>query len=240
MRNLFLFLIFSFTQISYAQDLNTSDAVINKYLEVTKIKDNAANVKDMSMSYTTESQRGSAETEFKFVFPYKASMSVFGGGMEIMSMKYDGDKLQRKSGFGGGSGNNEPKTGDEAKIEAMKMNPFLEMEYSSINCTTSLLSNEKEGNTNYYVVEIKDSKGNTWKDYYNMETGFKDKTFSRNKTPRGEVESTVKFENYKTFKGSDILFAATKTTSSPMGEIVSELQTVKINKGIKDKDFEIK
>jgi hypothetical protein len=229
----FAVLCFCFINAS-AQQFTTSDQVIDKYLEVTKIKANAAAITDLVMSYTSESPRGVAETEIKYQFPLKYNMSVFANGMSIMSTIYDGEKLARVSNFG--NGNQEPKTGNAAKSEAQKSNPFFEVDYKNQGFSSTLLANEGD----FYVVEYKDPEGKTWKDYFNMKTGLKDKSWVKMETPRGAFETTVVFENYKAFKGSEILFSATKKQNTQMGEIANELQSIKINKGLKAKDFEIK
>jgi hypothetical protein len=218
-----------------AQDFTTADQVIDKYLEVTKIKSNASSITDLVMNYTSESPRGVAETEIKYQFPLKYNMSVFSNGMELMSTIYDGEKLARKSNFGN-QGNNQPKTGDAAKAEAQKSNPFFEMDYKNQGFSATFLA--KEGDL--YVVEYRDPEGKTWKDYYNAKTGLKDKTWMKVESPRGSFESTVLYENYKAFKGSEIIFAAVKKQATQMGEISNELQSIKVNKGLKANYFEIK
>lgn len=222
---------------AWSQKLTTAQEVIDKYLEVTKIKANAATIKDITISMTSESSRGVAETEMKIQFPLKASMNVYANGMTVMSMIYDGEKMQR-SGFGGQS---QPAvTGAKAKSEGTRLNPFLEMEYQSMGIVSTLLADETIEKTEYYVVENKDTEGKTWKDYYNKGTGFKDRSFSINESPRGKFESTSIYEKYKAFKGSDILFSSVRKQIGQMGEITSEVQSIKFNKGLKDKDFEIK
>ena len=223
---------------SFGQKFTTPEEVIEKYLEVTKIKANAATINDMVFSYTSESPRGVAETEIKIQFPFKYNMSVFSNGMELFSTIYDGEKLLRKSNWGGG--NQEPKTGPAAKNEAFRSHPFVEMEYKNLGYTTTLLGTESADGKEYYIIEVKDADGKSWKDYYNVATGFKDKTWIKMETPRGSMESTSVNESYKAFKGTEILFPATRKQIGQMGETVSELQSVKINKGLKPKDFEIK
>jgi hypothetical protein len=234
MKKALLFLLSFISLEGIAQKFTTADEVIEKYLEVTKIKANAAAITDMTMSMTSESPRGVAETEMKYAFPFKYTMSVYASGMTIMSTTYDGEKLQSKSNWGGG--NQEPKTGAVAKNEANKTNPFIELEYKNLGFTSALLAEEGE----YYVIEFKDTDGKPWKSFYNMKTGLKDKVWFKTESPRGPVESTSLLESYKAFKGSDILFPSVRKQTTPMGEISSEVQSIKFNKGIKAKDFEIK
>lgn len=221
---------------SFSQSFTTAEEVINKYLEVTKIKENVASITDLTMTYTSETQRGVSETEFKYSFPYKYSMTVFANGMELMSSKFDGEKAIRKSSFGGGAGQ-EPKSGPAVLSEAYRTHPFVEMEYKNLKFIPTLITSD---NPETYVIEVKDAEGKVWKDFYSVQTGFKTKTIVKNETPRGAFESIIIFENYKAFKGSAILFSSIKKQTTQMGEITSELQTIKINKGIKPKEFEIK
>ncbi len=221
---------------SFSQSFTTAEEVINKYLEVTKIKESVASITDLTMTYTSEKQRGVSETEFKYSFPYKYSMTVFANGMELMSSKFDGEKAIRKSSFGGGAGQ-EPKSGPAVLSEAYRTHPFVEMEYKNLKFIPTLVASD---NPETYVIEVKDAEGKVWKDFYSVQTGFKTKTIVKNETPRGPFESIIVFENYKTFKGLAILFSSIKKQTSQMGEITSELQSIKINKGIKPKEFEIK
>ncbi len=234
MKKMLLFCLTFVCLQAFSQKFTSSDEVIEKYLEVTKLKSNAAAITDMVMSMTSESPRGVAETERKFMFPYKYTLSVYASGMTIMSSTFDGEKLQSKSNWGGG--NQDPKTGEKAKNEAYRSHPFFELEYKNAGFTATLLPEEGE----YYVVEYKDSESKTLKAYYNIKTGLKDKVWSKNETPRGTFENTVNFESYKAFKGSEILFPTVMKQTSPMGEISSETQSIKFNKGVKAKEFEIK
>jgi hypothetical protein len=224
---------------SYSQNLDNAEAVLDKYLEVTKLKGNHEAIKDLSFTYTSETPRGVSETEFKYTFPFKSSMTIFASGMEIMSSKFDGEKIATKSNWGN-QGNQEPKVGEAAINQAFRGHPYYEAYYKTMGVSASLVGTEKLNDQEHYIVEFKDSQGKTWKDFYNVNTGFKSQTKASNETPRGVVESTVIYEDYKTFKGSEILFASKRKQATQMGEIVSELQSVKINKGLKAKDFEIK
>ncbi len=90
------------------------------------------------------------------------------------------------------------------------------------------------------MIEIKDTDGKISKDYFNPTTGFKDRTSVTRTSPRGTMEITTVFENYKAFKGSDILFPTIRKQKTQMGEMSTEVQSIKFNKGLKPKDFEIK
>ncbi|MBK6978770.1 MAG: hypothetical protein IPH28_18145 [Cytophagaceae bacterium] len=224
--------------VNIANAQKTAQDVIKKYLEVTNISKSSATITDMVMSITTETPRGVSETETKIAFPFKYSTSMFSNGMELMSTKFDGETMVMKSNWG--NNNQEPKKGKEAITESARLNPFVEMEYEKLGFTLALLPQETIDGKTYDVVEIKDADGKVSKDYFNTATGLKDRTSMSRTSPRGTIEIVAIFEDYKAFKGSDILLPVVRKQKTQMGEISSELQSVKFNKGLKPKEFEIK
>lgn len=231
--------IFSiFTMVTFAQDTPTADAVIEKYITAIGGKDAISKIQDLTISSTSESQRGTAETEMKFKFPDRYSMSVFMNGNEVMGAIYDGNKL-KNGGFMGG--NRPPLEGKEAQMSAMRSNPFSELLYDKMGITRTVLGKEKVGEKDAYKLELATADGKKWNDYYEVESGLKVKTYSMNETPRGKFENIVSYINYKKFKGIEVMLPSqTKRSGGQMGEVVSDVQSVKVNKGLKDSDFIIK
>ncbi|WP_337040619.1 hypothetical protein [Emticicia sp. 17c] len=231
---------------SFAQNTPTADAIIEKYITAIGGKEAIAKIQDMTINSTSESQRGTSETEIKYKFPDKYTMTVYFNGNQGMTTVYDGKNIKTSGGFGGrggngAGGNRPPIEGKEAKIQAMRSSPFFELLYDELGITRTVLGTEKVGDKDAYKVEITTPDGKKWVDYFDTTSGLKVKNFSSNETPRGKFESTVSYENYKKFKGTEILIpSVTKRSAGQMGEIVSEVQSVKVNKGLKDSDFEIK
>ncbi|WP_394990438.1 hypothetical protein [Emticicia sp.] len=227
-----------FTMVTFAQDTPTADAVIEKYFTAIGGKDAISKIQDLTISSTSESQRGTAETEMKFKFPDRYSMSIFMNGNEVMGAIYDGNKL-KNGGFGGG--NRPPLEGKEAQMSAMRSNPFSELLYDKMGITRTVLGKEKVGEKDAYKLELATADGKKWNDYYEVESGLKVKTYSMNETPRGKFENIVSYINYKKFKGIEVMLPSqTKRSGGQMGEVVSDVQSVKVNKGLKDSDFIIK
>ena len=256
MKKIFVTVFSLFAITTFAQDTPSADAIINKYITAIGGKEAIAKIQDLTISSTSETQRGATETEMKFKFPDRYSMSVFMNGNEVMGAIFDGTKI-KNTGFGGGGGGNRggaggaagggaggtrpPQDSKEVQITAMRSNPFPELLYDKMGITRTIVGKEKVGEKDAYKLELATAEGRKWNDYYNVESGLKVKTYSMNETPRGKFENSVQYLNYKKFKGMDVMIPSqTKRSAEQMGEIVSEVQSVKMNKGLKDSDFVIK
>lgn len=241
MNNLKLLVItLLFGTSTFAQGLPSAQQVVDNYIKARGGSEAIAAIQDMTISLASSSDRGFAETELIYQFPnFKTSMSVFSNGREVMSSKYDGNKFKRESPFGGSS---EPKEGDEAKMEGMMMHPFAELAYEKMGVTASVEGIEKVNDKDAYVVKL--SIGDrTWTDYFDVASGLKVKTVIKNTSPRGSFESTSTYDAYEKFKGSEVLFPKIRKQSSVSGrgtmETSSEVSSIKFNKGIKDKVFQV-
>ena len=244
--SLFSFIAFN----SFAQSTPTADAIIEKYITAIGGKEAIAKIQDLTISSTSESQRGTAESEIKYKFPDKYALNIYFNGNQGMTTVYDGKTIKTGGGFGGGGGGGRggagggtrpPLEGKEAKMQAMRSSPFFELLYDELGITRTVIGTEKVGNKDAYKVELTAADGKKWTDYYDVASGLKVKNYSVTENPRGKFESSVTYENYKKFKGTEILLpATTKRSGGQMGEVVSEVQSVKVNKGLKDSDFVIK
>lgn len=231
--------VFSFIALStFAQDTPSADSIIEKYLTAIGGKDAIAKIQDMTINSTSETERGTSETEMKFKFPDRYSMSIFMNGNEVMGAIYDGNKL-KNGGFRGG--NRPPLEGKEAQMSAMRSNPFSELLYDKMGITRTVVGTEKVADKDAYKLELSTPDGKKWNDYYDVASGLKVKTYSMSETPRGKFENNVSYLNYKKFKNVEVMLPSqTKRSGGQMGEVVSEVQSVKVNKGLKDSDFVIK
>lgn len=239
MKKLFVTALSLLTFGTFAQDTLSADAIIEKYLTAIGGKEAIAKIQDLTISSTSETQRGTSETEMKFKFPDRYSMSVYANGNEVMSSIYDGNKLKSGSSFGGG--NRPPMEGKEAQMTAMRSNPFSETLYDKMGITRTVVGKEKVGDKDAYKLELATADGKKWNDFYDVESGLKVKTYSMIETPRGKFENNIYYMNYKKFKGVDVMFPSqTKRSAGQMGDITSEVQSVKVNKGLKDSEFVIR
>ncbi len=241
MKKLFFAVCLLLNTATFAQD-PSADAIIEKYIAAIGGKEAIAKINDITISSTSETPRGTSETEIKFKAPDKYFMAAYAMGNEMFSMVNNGVKSVRKSSFGGGGGRPEgpEKTPKEVKNEAMMMNPFAEINYAALEMKGAVLGTEKVGDKEAYKVEFTNPEGKKSTTWFDKDSGLKLKTSSINKSPRGEFENSTIFEEYTKFKGTEVMIPKIRKQTSQMGEIASEVQSVKVNKGIDDKVFVIK
>ncbi len=241
MKNLkFTLLSLLITASVSAQELPSAQQIFDNHLTAVGGTAEITKLQDVTISMLSSSSRGTAETEMIHQLPaYRGAMSVFAAGREMMSMKYDGMKFNRASPFGGGS---KPLEGEEAKIASLQMHPFPEMLYTEMGYTATVEGTEKVNDEETYKVTLT-KDGKSFSNFYDTKSGLKVKSTSKNTTPRGDFESSSFYESYEKFKGSEVLFPKIikQNTATGQGtmETSSEISSIKFNKGVKDKVFQI-
>lgn len=219
--------------VSLSTIAQSSQDVFQKHIDAIGGQALLQSVNDLVLSMTTETPRGVSETEMKYKMPDKYAMSVFANGMQVMSMTYDGTQLTSTSPWGGGQ---KPITGTAAKVEVLRSHPFAEIMYLDQKIQPTQIETIQEDGQDAIKVVFK-IEDQTWTNVYDAKTGLKKYMTSISKSPRGEFESKVIFSDYKKFKGSEILFPAKRQQTTGMGNVTSTLVSIKMNKGLKDKDF---
>jgi len=219
--------------VSTGVQAQTSEEVFQKHLDAIGGQALIKSVNDLTLSMTTETPRGVSETEMKYKMPDKYAMSVFANGMQVMSMTYDGNQLSSSSPWGGGQ---KPITGPAAKAEVLRSHPFAEALYLEQKLEAKTIEKMQEDGQDVVKV-VMQFEDQTWTNVYDAQTGLKKYMTSVAKTPRGEFESKVIFSDYKKFKGSELLFPAKRQQTTGMGNVTSSLVSIKVNKGLKDKEF---
>ena len=217
---------------SFAQDLTTADAVIDKYLAAVGGKDKIRAIQDMTVSATTDMQGRTLETETKLKMPNKFKQTSYMMGNEAGGTTYDGTTLSRSM-----RGQTTTKEGKEAYQEFILNHPFPEIFYDSLKVERKLVGTEKVDGKDAYDVEFT-ANGNTWHDYFDKDSGLKVKRTATTESPRGKAEAVFTYGDYKAVSG--IKFPHTSSRKFGQFEMNSETQSVKLNKGIDDKQFRIK
>ena len=218
-----------------AQNTLTADQVIDTYLTAIGGKAAIAKVKDMSMDMAAETERGTMLSEFKMKAPNKFVSVMFAMGSEVRRVTGNGGRVSTTQGFGG---NNQTQLSDGAKAqgELMQNHPFPELFYDSLGVQRVLLGKESINGAEANKVEF--SLGDRkWIEHFDVASGLKVKRSATVETPRGKMDIAQSYSDYKAVEGVKIPYVREMGGRFAMK---MEVQSVKINKGIKDKEFEIK
>lgn len=215
-----------------AQDLTTADAVLDKYLTAIGGKEKLRTMQDMTVSATADIQGRTMEMETKLKMPNKYKQVSYMMGNEAGGATYDGTTLSRSM-----RGQQTTKQGKEALMEFLQGHPFPELYYDTLGIEKKLVGVEKVDDKDAYKIQYT-ADGKDWFDYFDTQTGLKVKRSATNEGPRGKVETDIRFGNYKEVNG--IKFPFTRSQKLGQFEMTMETQSIKLNKGIEDKQFKIK
>lgn len=215
-----------------AQDLTSADAVIDKYMTAVGGKDKIRTIQDMTISATTDIQGRTMETETKLKMPNKFKQTSYMMGNEAGGTTYDGTTLSRSM-----RGQTTTKEGKEAFQEFLQNVPFPELFYDSLGVEKRLVGTEKVDGKDTYHVEFT-ANGSTWHNYYDKDSGLLVRRTATIESPRGKQQAEFNYGDYKAVNG--IKFPFTSSRKFGQFEMSSETQSIKLNKGIDDKQFKIK
>jgi len=213
-----------------AQDTPTADQILDKYVAAIGGKDALMKVTDLTMNMSAETERGPIMITRKNKLPNKFSMVINASGMEVMKQTGDGTKVL----MGGMQGS---KTIDGAEAQKMTtMNTlFPELHYAENGVTSAVVGPEKIDGKDTYKLSHATADGTTWTDNFDTSTGLKVQSIVTTKSPRGEMTTTTGYADYKENNG--IKFPMTLNQQTPRGAMTMTVDSVKVNKGLKDSDF---
>ncbi|WP_207505290.1 LolA-like protein [Telluribacter humicola] len=215
-----------------AQDPANANEVVEKYLTAIGGRTKLKAIQDITTTATADMQGRTIEMEAKYKMPNKFRQASYVMGNEMGGTVYDGNRLSRNM-----RGQEQVKEGKEAFQEYLQNHPFPELYYDSLGIEKKLLGKETVDGKEAYKVEYS-ADGRTWQDYFDASTGLKVKRTATIDTPRGKSDVAVTYDDYKEVNGVKLPFK--RSQKSGQFEMTMETQSVKINKGIDDKQFRIK
>ncbi len=217
--------------LAMAQATPTADEVMDKYITAIGGKDALMKVTDMTTSMSSEGQMGAIMITRKQKLPNKFSMVINANGMEVMKQTGDGSKIVM-----GGMQGSRTIDGPAAQQMTAMNTLFPELHYAENGVKTTLVGPEKIDGKDTYKLSHTTADGSvTWTDNFDAATGLKVQSVVTNKSPQGEMTSTMTYQDYKDTSG--IKFPMTILQQSPRGPMTMTVDNVKINKGLKDSDF---
>lgn len=216
------------------QSTPSADEVIGNYLTAIGGKDFLAKVNDLDVQLSTEMQGNPVVVMLKQKAPNKYSRTMVANGMEMFKITSDGTKIVT-----GGRRGTQVLEGKDAQLGLIQGSLFPELHFAELGVKSTVEGTEKVSGKEAYKVKHTSSDGAvSWTDYYDVASGLKVQSVSTQKTPRGEMEQTIQYGNYKDFKG--LKYPTTLTQGNGQFQMEMTVDKVKINDGVKDSEFVIK
>ncbi|WP_020595351.1 hypothetical protein [Spirosoma panaciterrae] len=214
-------------QTVLAQSTPTAEEIMDKYIAAIGGKEALLKVTDLTTNMSSEMNGNAIIMTRKQKLPNKFSMVINANGMEVMKQTSDGEKVVM-----GGMQGSRTLDGPMAK-QMMVMNTlFPELYYAENGVKSTVVGTEKvDGKDTYKLSHSTADGGATWTDNFDTTTGLK--VQSTTKTQQGEM--TTAYSDYKEANG--IKFPMTLLQQSPRGPMTMSVDNVKVNKGLKDSDF---
>ncbi len=212
----------------------TAESILNRYITAIGGKEMALGVKDIEMNYSGQVPNGGPVIV--------VSIQKKGTDKSIQEVKVMGNTMQKTVVNGNASimnmrGQTSELKGTELQEAVAKAYNFYEIDPQKAGLKTSLVGVEKVGGKECTKVgfAIGDSK---WVEFYDNSTGLKIKSVETKKGPTGDVEITVEYAEYKETDGVKYP-TLLKQNMGPM-TLELKLESIKTNKGIDDKVFDLK
>lgn len=215
-----------------AQEPANANEVVEKYLTAIGGRAKLKAIQDITTTATADIQGRTMEMEAKYKMPNKFRQSSYMMGNETGGTVYDGNRLSRSM-----RGQEQVKEGKEAFQEYLQNHPFPELYYDSLGVEKKLVGKESVDGKDAYKVEYT-ADGRTWQEYFDVSSGLKVKRTATIETPRGKSDVAITYGDYKDVNG--IKFPFKRSQKFGQFDMTMETQSVKINKGIDDKQFRIK
>lgn len=211
----------------------TSKTVTDAYVKAIGGEKALTVIKDIRLKMSTEVQGRTIKVETQHKAPNKYTMSFNMGPMTIQKQIFDGVK-GKQSGMQG----NKEITG--AELEDLKAEAVMnqEMYYEKLGYKLNLKGIEAVNGSEAYVLDMVSPTGKKSTEWYDVVSGLKVKASST--TTGGEAGPMTQVSEFSDYTAIDGIKypGSISITGTPM-PLKLKLESVDVNKGIKDSEFNV-
>jgi len=206
----------------------TADQVINNYITAIGGVKKLKKIKDATINAGASMQGMPISFDLYYKAPDKMLLQVGSGAMVFAKQIYNAGKGISSSPM---SGESKAMEGDELSGLKEQAMIFPEMYYATLGYTTELLGiEEQKDQKQYYKVQVNKGGDRKDTDYYDVQTGFKMRSESK--------EQLTDFSDYKAVDG--IMYPYAMTQNMGQQTINFVVSSIKLNSKLKDDLFEVK
>ncbi len=210
----------------------TAETVINGYIDAIGGIDRLSKLKSLKTEMTAKmmGQTINITTLNKAPNKFKTEMKM--GAMVVQKQVFDG-----KKGKASGMQGSQEITGED--LEDLKLQSTLNMEtkWKELGYNLKLLGIENINGKDAYKVEVNDPLGNTYWDYFDIETNLKIKSLRVEETPQGAMTIETNLSDYREVDG--IKYPYVRSQSFGPQSLDMTVTKIEVNKTIADSEFAI-
>lgn len=212
----------------------TAQSVIDNYLEAIGGKEKLQTVEDVvtKMSASIQGQTINAVEKQKTSGKYLMSLSM--NGMTMQEQKFDGEK-GAVSAMGQSQKLESPEEVASLKRQAM---PFPELFYEEWGYELELKGVDQIEGKNVIGIAVTSPEGETFTDFFDIESHLKVRTTTVQESPQGSVTVTSDFGDYREVNGIMVPYEAKMSGGMPV-PLVMKVESVEFNSGLEDSEFTI-
>jgi predicted Zn-dependent peptidase len=157
-----------------------------------------------------------------------------GQKMALQKQVYNGTK-----GYQEQQGQKADMSADDLEEIKVQADIYIDLHPEKYGITRKITGMEKVNGNDAYIIEVSLPKGKTMTEYYDAATGFLVKKIQTQESPRGPVTQTSEYADYKEVPGTGgYKIPYTVKEGSGAQVLTATVQSVEINKGIDDAEFE--
>lgn len=216
------------------QTLVTPATIIAKYIAAIGGADELRKINSISMTGSMNLQGMSLDVTDKRMAPNMTMMEMNMNGQALMRQAFNGT-----SGYQSQMGNKKNMEGEELAESKNAKGLFEQLFYGDAGYKLQMAGTEKVSGKDAYKIIVTTPSGANTTQYYDINNAYLLKTEKSMKLQGQELVQTIEFGNYK--KTGNVMFPYTRTISvqSDKGsqDFVMEINTIKINEGVKAEDF---
>jgi zinc protease len=208
----------------------SADEVLGRFVEKTGGKAKLAALKDRTMKMSGKIQGMDMTIKSIVKAPNKVYQEIGMMGMQQKSV-FDGEKGWSSSPMG-----MQDLAGDD--LEAMKAEAAVDFygQYKSLGYAAEVTGVKEVKGKEYYEVTFSKPSAPSMRHLFGVQDGLKFREVNVKNTPRGPIEQTTDYSDYKTFDGYAL---PTHVEQSVMGQTFTmTLDSCAINKGVDDSLFQ--
>lgn len=205
--------------------------VIDGYVKAIGGNIALSGLSDISIKMSSQVQGKTIEMITRSKTPDKFSITVKMGGAILQKQVYDGVKC-KQSGMAG----KKEITGDELENLKSQATINMEMQYEKTGYKLFLKGIEGVNGKDAYIMELISPSGKKSTEWYEVISGLKTRSSQTSITDRGVVTQTADFFDYKEVNG--IKFPSVIAISGEM-PMKFTVESIELNKGVKDTEFNV-